>query len=87
MGLCARFLLGSWLGSWLGCVGVVGVLGFALFDVFLGGVGCWIVGIWGWGVGFAGGVFRFGDKHFGATYHLRDECHIFNIFGVTVRGE
>ena len=32
------------------CVGVVGVLEFALFDVFLGGVGCWIVGVqWGGG--------------------------------------
>ena len=36
---------------------------------------------------FCGGVFRFGKKHFGAAYHLCDECHIFNIFGVTVRSE
>ena len=71
----------------MGCVGVVGVLEFALFDVLLGGVGCWIVGVqWGGGV-FCGGVFWFGRKLFGAAYHLRDECHIFNIFGVTVRGE
>ena len=52
----------------------------------------------GWGVGLLGcsgegsgggcrGVFRFGKKHFGAAYHLCDECHIFNIFGVTVRSE
>ena len=36
---------------------------------------------------FCGGVFRFGKKHFRAAYHLHDECHIFNIFGVTVWGE
>ena len=42
----------------------------------------------GWGVGIrGGGVFWFGKKLFGAAYYLRDECHIFNIFGVTVRGE
>ena len=42
----------------------------------------------GWGVGFwEGGVFRFGKKLFGAAYHLHDECHILNIFGVTVRSE
>ena len=29
-------------------------------------------------------MFRFGNKLFGAAYHLRDECHILNIFGVTV---
>ena len=81
MGLCARFVLG------VGCVGVVGVLEFALFDVFLGGVGCWIAGIWGGGVCFVGVCFRFGKKLFGAAYHLRDECHIFNIFGVTACGE
>ena len=62
----------------MGCVGVVGVLEFALFDVFLGWMGCWDSGR---------GVFRFGRKHFGAAYYLHDECHIFNIFGVTVRGE
>ena len=73
MGLCARFVLG---------VGYVGsLLRLALFDVFLGGMGCWIVGIWG------GGVFRFGNELFGAAYYLHDECHIFNIFGVTVRSE
>ena len=54
MGLCARFVRG--------CVGVVGVLEFALFDVlvdvFLGGMGCWIVGVqWGGGVGFVGVCF------------------------------
>ena len=32
-------------------------------------------------------MFRFGDKHFGAAYYLCDECHILNIFGVTVWGE
>ena len=64
----------------MGCVG--SLLRLALFDVFLGGVGCWIVGMqWG------GGVFWFGKKHFGAAYHLHDECHILNIFGVTVWGE
>ena len=50
MGLCARFVLG------VGCVGVVGVLDFALFDVFLGGMGCWIVGIWGWGCVLGSGM-------------------------------
>ena len=34
-----------------------------------------------------GSVFWFGNELFGAAYHLRDECHIFNIFGVTVRSE
>ena len=34
-----------------------------------------------------GGVFRFGNKHFGAAYHLCDECHIFNIFGMMMRSE
>ena len=29
----------------LRCVGVVGVLEFALFGVFLGWMGCWIVGM------------------------------------------
>ncbi|EFM48165.1 hypothetical protein HMPREF0299_5331 [Corynebacterium matruchotii ATCC 14266] len=39
-------------------------------------------------LGFGEGVcFRFGKKHFGAAYHLRDECHIFNIFGVTACSE
>ena len=57
MGLCARFVRG--------CVGVVGVLEFALFDVFLGGMGCWIVGIWGWGVGFAGVCFGSGRSILG----------------------
>ena len=28
-----------------------------------------------------GVCFGFGKKHFGASYHLRDECHIFNILG------
>ena len=32
-----------------------------------------------WDVVGMGGVFRFGNKLFGAAYHLRDECHIFNI--------
>lgn len=42
----------------------------------------------GWGVGIrGGGVFRFGRKHFGAAYYLHDECHIFNIFGVTACSE
>ena len=61
MGLCARFVRG--------CVGGVGVLEFALFDVlvdvFLGGMGCWIVGIWGWGVGFAGVCFGSGRSILG----------------------
>ena len=69
----------------MGCVG--SLLRFALFDVFLGGMGCWISGIWGGGSVFCGGVFRFGNELFGAAYHLHDECHIFNIFGVTVRSE
>ena len=46
---------------------------------------CWDVV--GRGVGVCRGVFRFGTKLFGASYHLRDECHIFNIFGVTVWSE
>ena len=41
----------------MGCVGVVGVLEFALFDVFLGGRGRWIAGIRGWGVCFVGVCF------------------------------
>ena len=70
-------------------MGYVGsLLRLVLFDVFLGGMGWWIVGVqWGWGVGFVGVCFRFGKKHFGASYHLRDEYHIFNIFGVTVCSE
>lgn len=68
MGLCARFVLG---------VGYVGsLLRLALFDVFLNGMGCWDLGRGGV---FCGGVFRFGKKHFGAAYHLHDECHILNI--------
>ena len=39
------------------------------------------------GVCFVGGVFRFGKKLFGAAYHLHDECHILNIFGVMMRSE
>ena len=41
----------------------------------------WRDGVLGFGRGgvFCGGVFRFGKKLFGAAYHLRDECHIFNI--------
>ena len=74
MGLCARFVLG------VGCVGVVGVLEFALFDVFLGGVGCGgFLGCSGEGSGVCRGVFWFGDELFGAAYHLHDECHILNI--------
>ena len=47
------------------------------------GMGCWIVGVqWGWGV-----CFGFGNELFGAAYHLRDECHILNIFGVMMRSE
>ena len=34
---------------------------------------------WGGEWGFVGGVFWFGNELFGAAYHLRDECHIFNI--------
>ena len=53
MGLCARFVLG------VGCVG--SLLRLALFDVlvdvFLGGMGWWIAGIWGGGVGFVGVCF------------------------------
>ena len=49
------------------------------------GVG--LLGCSGEGSVFCGGVFRFGKKHFGAAYHLRDECHIFNIFGVTACSE
>lgn len=81
MGLCARFVLG------VGCVG--SLFRPALFDVFPSGVGCWISGMqWGWGVRVYRGVcFGFGNELFGAAYHLRDECHIFNIFGVTVRSE
>ena len=51
----------------MGCVG--SLLRLALFDVFLGGMGCWIVGVqWGRGSVFCG-----------AAYYLRDECHILNI--------
>ena len=49
----------------------------------------WGVGLLGFGEGgvFCGGVFRFGNELFGAAYHLHDECHIFNIFGVTACSE
>ena len=48
-------------------------------------VDCWdVVGMGGV---FYGGVFRFGKKLFEAAYHLRDECHILNIFGVMMRSE
>jgi len=46
--------------------------------LFFGSQGGWGVGLLGFGDG-SGGVFRFGNKHFGAAYHLRDECHILNI--------
>ena len=71
----------------VGCVGVVGVLEFR-FSTCLS-----TYSLAGWGVGLSGcsgdgGVcFGFGNELFGAAYHLRDECHIFNIFGVTVRSE
>ena len=48
----------------------------------------WGGGLLGFGEwGFVGGVFRFGNELFGAAYHLHDECHIFNIFGVTACSE
>ena len=47
-------------------------------------MGVCFVGVCFVGVCFVGVCFRFGKKLFGAAYHLRDECHIFNIFGVTV---
>jgi len=38
----------------------------ALFDVFLGGMGCWIVGVqWGGGVGFVGVCFGLGMSFLG----------------------
>ena len=43
---------------------------------------CGVLDCWdavGMGGVFYGGVFRFGKKHFGAAYHLHDECHILNI--------
>lgn len=46
-----------------------------------------VLGCSGEGSVFCGGVFRFGKKLFEAAYHLRDECHIFNIFGVTACSE
>ena len=49
------------------------------------GVG--LLGCSGEGSVFCGGVFRFENGLFGAAYHLHDECHIFNIFGVTACGE
>ena len=49
-----------------------------------GVVDCWALGR---GSGVCGGVFRFENELFGAAYHLHDECHIFNIFGVTACGE
>ena len=78
MGLCARFVCGGGQGA----LGLLVCLSFAFRRVpwRCGVVDCWdVVGM--------GGVFRFGNKLFGAAYHLRDECHIFNIFGVTVRSE
>ena len=58
------------LGLCGGCVGVVGVLEFALFDVlvdvFLGGMGCWIVGVqWGGEWGFVGVCFGSGISFLG----------------------
>ena len=77
---------GCWepgLWGWLGRDLLRFVLFDVLVDVFLGGMGCWIVGVqWGWGV-----CFGFGNELFGAAYHLRDECHILNIFGVMMRSE
>ena len=49
-----------------------------------GVVDCWDLGMGGV---FCGGVFWFGNELFGAAYYLRDECHIFNIFGVTACSE
>ncbi len=79
MGLCARFVLG-----W-GALGVCCGLRFSTCS--LAG---WGVGLLGFGEGECvlwGVCFRFGKKLFGAAYHLHDECHIFNIFGVTACGE
>ena len=71
----------------VGCVGVVGVLEFRFSTCSLAGWGVGLLGCREREWGFVGGVFRFGNKHFGAAYHLHDECHIFNIFGVMVRSE
>ena len=70
----------------LGLCGGWGVLGllvclslrFSTYSL----AGGWDVGLLEFGDGewgFVGGVFRFGNELFGATYHLRDECHILNI--------
>ena len=66
-----------------GCVGVVGVLEFRFSTCSLAGWGGGLSGCSGGG----GVCFGFGNELFGAAYHLHDECHILNIFGVTVWGE
>ena len=64
MGLCARFVLG---------VGFVGsLLRLALFDVFLGGMGCWVLGR---GVCFVGVCFGSGRSFLG--------LHIIYVMNVT----
>ena len=70
-----------------GALGLLVCLSFAFRRASCrdGASDCWDVV--GRGVCFVGVCFRFGKKLFGAAYHLHDECHIFNIFGVTVWGE
>ena len=79
MGLCARFVQG-----W-GALGVCFGLRFSTCSLTGWGVG--FLGFGEGGVCFVGVCFGFGNELFGAAYHLHDECHIFNIFGVTACSE
>ncbi len=71
----------------VGYVGVVGVLEFRFSTCSLAGWGVGLSGCSGEVSVFCRGVFGFGNELFGAAYHLHDEYHIFNIFGVMMRGE
>ena len=77
-----------WESMWVACFSDLPPAGAGMVSSgligFLGERGCWVLGR---GVCFVGVCFGFGNELFGAAYHLRDECHTFNIFGVTVRSE
>ena len=80
MGLCARFVRG-------GALGLLVCLSLRFSTCSLAGWGVGLSGCSGEVSVFCGGVFGFGNELFGAAYHLHDEYHIFNIFGVMMRGE
>ena len=73
-----------WESRWAVCFSDPSSVGAGM--VSSGSIG-FLGGIQGMGGVFCGGVFRFGNELFGAVYHLRDECHTFNIFGVTACSE